>query len=105
MRVKIDRQLLNGTWIKYDDDISFELVPLNKSKLDFSKMSTDHGYFLEKVVECVVGWKGVVDERENELEFSNAYLFLLLGQFPAIAAFLIEKLSEIDQKVVKELKN
>lgn len=65
------------------DDLSFEvqLRRPSKAQLVFD-LETASGYAWERIVACVVGWRGVTDEEGNVVQFSTENLGTLCEYQP-----------------------
>ena len=108
--LRIKKNLFSGVWINYEeriieddkvtfkpvDDVKFKITPLDmRSADDFSKA-------LEY---CIIDWKGLVDDRQNELKFSEENRSLVYHNVPHFIEWLSSKVVELNKEVAEILKN
>lgn len=88
--MKINKQLIEEKWVKFDEDVKFKVRPFpmsagfyipgeDKSFADFS---------LKKFIYCIVDWTGLTDQDGNELKCTEENKKFIFDYVPEISSFI-----------------
>ena len=94
--LKINKNLLKGRWLKYKDtETEFHVIPFDSSVADDER----------QVYQQIIGWRGVIDNKNNELEFTDENLRFVVLNSNEITVWLLEQVKKLTDELVTVLKN
>lgn len=103
--MKINKKKADCRWVNYDGegDVAFYIRPfpfsilkLNNDVVDNIKINFDH---------CLQGWKGLVDDDDNTLEYNDENKGFIFDYCEEIREFIFEKSKEMAIEINDEIKN
>lgn len=118
MKLKLDRQVCEGVWFDYTttsgevSELKFFLKPVGYPDIN-KRMPSDiedekEKYEMMQWVAFDLGlcnWKGVIDENDDECPCNEDTKFVFFNHHIDLRIFVSEKLAELQDRVVKEIKN
>jgi len=103
--MKLNLKYVEGKWFDFKEaKVKIKMFPnskvlsLNMEELSFEDLSII-------LNECVVDWKGFVDEDGKEIKCNNKNKKLMVDVYMDLVNFVIEKQNEMREQFDKSLKN
>ena len=106
--MKVSKKILDGVWVRFDEDVEFLVRPFPASKHAFRIQNDDSriGEYLYLVFkECVLDWKGFVDDNDQILECNDDNKQLVFDLIDGVGLFVFEEQQKLQIKKADELKN
>jgi len=103
--MKLNLKYIEGEWFDFEDaKVKIKMFPNSKAMLiNQEKMTPEQLIFIFD--ECVVDWKGFVDENDKEIKCNAKNKALMLDVYIPLVNFVIEKQVELREKFETSLKN
>lgn len=104
--MKLNLKYVDGKWVDFREDaqVKIRMLPMSKSlsmadgEVDLDAMSTIF-------TECVVDWKGFVDEDDKPIECSPENKLLMFDCFMELVGFVVEEQNNLREEFALSLKN
>ena len=105
--MKFNFKLTEGVWVKFNDEVEFLIRPFPNSKLAYKLGSVtivgEHNYVIFK--ECVLDWKGVKNEKGEEVPCDNESKLKMFDLYENVFEFVFGEQSKLKTKYDEEIKN
>lgn len=105
-KMKLNIKYVTGEWVKFKDNASVKIKMLPMS-MSFSMSEEDnspenmHSVFDE----CVIDWKGFVDENDDEIKCTDKNKQMMFDAYMDLVGFVIEEQNKLRESFSASLKN
>jgi hypothetical protein len=102
MSIRIKMNLLEPKWHEFQEGVSFLLTPFDHSKIHAAGGADDYE---KAMIECVKGWNGLVDHKDNPFNFSEKHRPFVIANTPGLSKWIAEKVFELNRALTEQVKN
>lgn len=101
--ITFNRTDAKGKWYDFDDDsqVKFKIKPFKNSVISIRPDANIANLTYQASDNCLIDWKGIVDQNGNEIEFSDDNKNFLLDHSLRICNFIYSKACSLSAEIVK----
>ena len=97
----LNRSALKSKWFEYSEGVSFLVRPFPLSERALTPSGSNIiEVLIKQALYCLVDWKGVVDENEQDIKCNGENKKFIFDYSDEIIYYICEKSKEVNQEVV-----